>query len=341
MDLHITTYGAYLHVRDEMFEIRIKADGAVEKKQFAAQKIRSILLNPGTALSSDAVKLALIHNIDILFVEGDGVPLGRVWHSKLGSTTRIRKRQLEASLTAEAVVYVKEWVALKMQRQIEFLQDLKKHRSGKAEFIDATVQKMATSATAIEGLTGQTIHDIDESLRGFEGNAGKNYFGTLAELVPEPYRFKGRSSRPAKDTFNAFLNYGYGILYGKVERSVMIAGLDPYVGFLHRDDYNLTSFVFDFIEPYRPWVDKAIFQLFSAKKVNKDHFEHIADGVRLNKEGKQTAVAAFHRMFDEETMRYNRRNTTRGNAIQLDAHAFAQRLIGTAENNELVGGLGE
>src|SRR5690625_3385269 len=255
MQLYITTFGSYLHIKDDMFEVKYYEDDKQIKKKVAAHKVSSIVMDRGTSLSWSAIKKALTHNIDIVFTEGDGAPLGRVWHSKLGSTTRIRKRQLQASMNKEAVRWIKKWVSEKMQNQADLLKDLKRHRKARAERIQGVIDKLDKLREKTERLKGDHISDIDGTVRGLEGTAGRMYFALLSELLTKQYGFKGRSSRPAKDPFNAFLNYGYGILYSKIERCIMIAGLDPYVGFLHRDDYNQTSFVFDFIEPYRPFVD--------------------------------------------------------------------------------------
>ncbi len=65
MQLYINTYGTYVHVKDEMFEIRIKKDKEVEKHHYSAKKVKSIIISLGAALSSDAVKLAITNNIDI------------------------------------------------------------------------------------------------------------------------------------------------------------------------------------------------------------------------------------------------------------------------------------
>jgi CRISPR-associated protein Cas1 len=114
----------------------------------------------------------------------------------------------------------------------------------------------------------------------------------------------------------------------------MIAGLDPYVGFMHRDDYNQKSMVFDFIEPYRIFVETAVFRLFAAKKVNKAHTDEIANGVTLNKEGKELLVTALNNYMESETIRYKGRNQTRANAMQQDAHRFANGLIGNKSNED-------
>jgi hypothetical protein len=60
--------------------------------------------------------------------------------------------------------------------------------------------------------------------------------------------FESRSRQPAADAFNAMLNYSCGILYSLVEKACILAGLEPFVGFLHTDNYNKKSLVYDLIE---------------------------------------------------------------------------------------------
>lgn len=327
MQLYITTFGSFLHIKDGMFQVRYEEDGEKIKKKIPAKKITTIVLDRGTSLTYEAIKVALTHNIDIVFADGDGAPIGRVWHSKLGSTTKIRKCQLMASMNAEAVFWIKSWISDKVKNQIDFIKELKKHRKAKEKEINDVLNKMEAVIGKVNALDGESIHDIAGSIRGYEGTAGRYYFGLLSSLLTKECQFNGRSYRPAEDPFNAFLNYGYGILYSRIEKSIMIAGLDPYVGFLHRDDYNQTSFVFDFIEPYRPFVDLTIYRLFSGKKVTQDHYRTITNGVGLTKEGKKLIVEAFIQRFDIDKIRYRGRNQTRMNSIQQDAHTFANKLI--------------
>ncbi len=337
MDIYLNSYGFYLHVKDAMFEVRLPAaepGGAAQKHLFAAHKVRSILLTTTGALSTDAVRLALKNNVDILFVEGEGTPLGRVWHSKLGSTTRIRKRQLEASIGAEGVRYTKAWIGRKLDNQLEMLRDLRKHRTTLHATIDHKLGQLQALAQSLQLLEAPRTEGIADTLRGLEGTAGRLYFETLSLALPPEHQFAGRSARPARDPFNAFLNYGYGILYGRIEKSLILAGLDPYVGFLHRDDYNQKSMVFDFIEPYRIGVERVVMRLFAGKKVSKAHTSAITNGFTLNKEGKVLLVEAYNQFFQGDKIRYRGRQQTRENALQFDAHTFANELIGKSQTDE-------
>lgn len=329
MQIYLNTYGTYLHVKDDMFEIKIPVKDEEPKKQLiAAHKISSIVMSTSGVLSTDAVVLALKNNIDIIFTKSDGYPMGRIWHSKLGSTTRIRKRQLEASLCGEAVRFTKAWITEKMTNQLEFIKDLKKHRPQMADFLNDKIGRIENLIVSIDKLEAEKIEEIADTIRGLEGTAGRLYFETICYILPTQYQFNGRSMRPAKDSFNAFLNYGFGVLYSRVEKILMLAGLDPYVGFLHRDDYNQKSMVFDFIEPYRTMVETTVFRLFSAKKINIAHTDEITNGITLNKEGKELLITALNGYMEGETIRYKGRNQTRSNAMQQDAHSFANALIG-------------
>lgn len=329
MQLFINTYGTYVHVKDEMFEIRLK-DPEQNKKRvnlMAAKKISSIIMAKGAALSTDAVALALKHNIDIVLVDHNGHPMGRFWHSKLGSTTKIRKEQLKASLDDRGFEHVGKWLMQKLENQTDFLQDLKKHRKKLGDELDQATDNILSYRTKIKELKADDVLSVAETLRGWEGSAGRTYFTALSSAMPKEYRFKGRSFRPAVDPFNAVLNYAYGILYSRTERALMLAGLDPYVGFMHRDDYNTKSLVFDYIEPHRIYAERFVFKLFSRKKINKTYFKEIANGIQLNDEGKAFFVSPYLDYLDSEKIRYKGRLQTRMNAMQLDAHHFANQLI--------------
>jgi len=305
MQIHLNTYGTYLHVKDQMFEIKIKEqDGQTSKHHVAAHKVKSIWAGEGIAFSSEAVRLAIMNNIDIVFLHWDGKPIGRVWHTKLGSTTLIRKKQLEASLGHLAVDFTKEWLVSKLGNQAKFIKSLKKHRLKHRVYLDEKSARIEELCHSIKEVEAPLIEHVADQIRGWEGTAGRLYFETISHVIPKQYKFRGRSFRPSQDAFNAFLNYGYGVLYSRIEKALILAGIDPYLGFLHRDDYNY--------------------------KINHSHTEHIANGVSLDKTGKVLLVVEWNKYFEEQKVRYRGRNQTRANIIQFEAHSLAQRLLGRA-----------
>lgn len=161
---------------------------------------------------------------------------------------------------------------------------------------------------------------------GLEGRAARAYFEAISSIMPERYQFAGRSRNPARDEFNALLNYGYGVLYSLVEKGCIIAGLDPYLGFLHSDSYNKKSLVFDIIEMFRIYVDETVVFLFSRRMVKDELFEPLEQGMGLSKEGKAVLIEALNKAL-EETVLYRGRNVKRRNTIQMECHRIANGLI--------------
>lgn len=321
MQLIINTYGAYLHVKDDLFEIRV--DG--EKKQVSPKKVRSILITTGAALSSDAVKLAVEHNIDILFLNKYGKPFGRVWHDKLGSTARIRREQLKLSETKAGTDIGKSFIIQKFENQIRFLEELRDRRTRLSAEITSVRDTIKNALSAMKNVGGKP-DDVRGTIMGIEGSAGRAYWKTLSLCLPERYRFNGRSRNPAQDEFNCLLNYAYGVLYGEVERACILAGIDPYVGFIHTDHYAKTSMVFDVIEGYRIFAEETVLNLFSRKQVKKSLFDELKNGYTLNKAGKIVLMTEYNEFLDG-TILYRGRKIKRRDTIQFDLHQLANTWI--------------
>lgn len=340
MQLVLNTPGAYLRIRDGCFHITVEG----QSKLVSPKKVESILISSAVKLSSAALQLAVENNIDVVFLDKFGAPFGRLWHAKLGSTTRIRRGQLVASTSSEGLGYALRWVQQKLDNQIEFLTTLANKRPAKQEQLGVYLSQIQIIRDKLKSFDAKNPNAASQeheaalplapcpvplaadSLRGLEGTAGRIYFEALSFVQPEQFPFQGRSRQPAKDEFNCILNYCYGVLYGLVERACMLSGLEPYLGFFHADNYNKKSLVFDLIEPYRIWAEETTVYLFSQRQVKKEMFDKIQNGMTLNKEGKQVVIAAFNERLDS-TMRHKGRNLSRRNLIQFDCQAFAQELL--------------
>src|SRR5262249_19699913 len=148
----------------------------------------------------------------LIFLGRDGDPFARVWQTKMGSTAAIRRRQLEAAEGPEGLAFARGWVAAKLRHQVEFLEELGRRRPADATLFESTLGTVRGCLTRLEALGG-TLDEQRGTVMGLEGSAGRAYFACLGRLVPEAYRFEGRSRQPAKDAFNAMLNYSYGVLY--------------------------------------------------------------------------------------------------------------------------------
>ena len=110
MDLYINSYGTYIHKVGEMFELEIEIDGEKKKQKISPLKIKSIIISTHARVTTDAIKLAVDHNIDVVMLDEYGNPYGRFWHSKFGSTAFIRRRQIEIFESGEGLELAKEWI---------------------------------------------------------------------------------------------------------------------------------------------------------------------------------------------------------------------------------------
>lgn len=317
MDLFVNTWGANLEVKNGLFEIVQETDN----QTFAPDLVSQIFMASAGSISTDAILLALKYNIDIVLMNRGGRVLGRFWHGTPESTAEIRRNQALFSNHPSAAEWIVQLLHAKAKRQKTVLKLF-----GNRLYAGVPKALYRKYQDAVKKLIWDTDMQPD-TIRGFEGNISKSYFRLVNELIPHDFQFKSRNRRPARDPFNALLNYFYGILYAQVELAVRKAGLDPYLGIFHANGYNSLSFVFDFIEPYRPWADLMAIQLILNSKINTSHFDHPKPGkVWLNEDGKAVAVPAFNEML-YKPVPFKSKNISRIQVLEADAHAFAQMLL--------------
>lgn len=300
MNIVINSYGATLQKENNLFVITT-AEG---KQTFPPDVVRTITISKSARITSDAIILAIQNQVDVLFVNDMGQPEGRVWSVKYGSVSNIRRAQINFMYSPAAVSWVKELIVTKIDRQSALLLafqptadvNLKLHNVFKY-----AINSMEDYKLKIDKTEGEYVSDIAPSLRGWEGAAGKKYFQCLNELLPPGYRFETRDRMPAKDPFNALLNYAYGILYGKVEGALIKAGIDPYMGIFHRDDYNRPALVFDVIENYRAWMDYVVFQLCKEEAIPQEAFEKSEEtgAIRLSALAKRILIQSVNDFLAE------------------------------------------
>lgn len=271
MHLVINTYGATLQKENDLFVISTPEG----KQTFPPDVVKSISISKAARITSDAIILAIKHQVEVLFVNDMGNPEGRVWSVQYGSISNIRKAQVNFLYSKAALPWVKELIYHKMDNQVALLLAIQPEPESSQAFniFKSAINSIEDYKKKVRDLEGEYISDVAPTIRGWEGAAGKRYFQSIALLMPESYHFETRDRQPARDPFNALLNYAYGILYGKIEGALIKAGIDPYVGIFHRDDYNRPALVFDIIEKYRSWMDYIVIQLCQAEAFPLEAFE--------------------------------------------------------------------
>lgn len=323
MQLVLNTPGTSLVKKAGSFLVRIRGD----KHKVSPEQIGSILVAAGAKISSDAILLAIEHEIDILFVDGMGQARGRIWSHRYGSVATIRKNQVAFAASAVGM----RWVAGLLIQRLDAAAVLLLRLQGGEPIQQARVAQATEQIASFARLIRESAESAPTSSnkaqwRGWEGSASRVYFQTLSHLLPSAYAFAGRSRRPARDAFNCCLNYAYGILYGRVEIALIRAGIDPYLGVFHRDEYNRPVLVYDLIEGYRRWADQVVVQLCLDRAMESGHFQRRDEGLWLNEAGKARLIPAFNDYLQLSEAPASLKQLSRINQLQADCHALAQSI---------------
>jgi CRISP-associated protein Cas1 len=319
MHLVLNSYGASLRKENGLFKV-FTHEG---DQTIYPSDLKSISISKGARISSDAVILAIENEIDVLFIDSTGMPLGRVWSIKYGSISEIRRKQLDFTTSKQCIDWVKNLILEKLNNQLAIISTFEPESVKNQNMINSAIRGIESLKEEIEHLEGESIRDISPKLRGFEGAAARRYFKLISELLPEEYSFDQRSSRPAKDKFNATLNYGYGMLYGKIESALIKAGIDPYIGVFHMENFNRPALVFDVIEKFRVWIDYVVIQLFTNHSFSDDCFQKTENSYLLDGLGKRILIQSVNDYL-AEIITYNKLSRSRAVHIDLYAQSLAQ-----------------
>lgn len=145
-----------------------------------------------------------------------------------------------------------------------------------------------------------------EQLRGLEGAAAEQYFGVLDQMIlqnKKVFTFQGRNRRPPLDPVNALLSFVYVLLTNDCTAALETVGLDPYIGFMHRNLPGRTSLALDLMEELRSvMADRTVIALINQRMIHeKDFLRQESGAVYLNDEGRKT-VLSFWQQRKQETI---------------------------------------
>lgn len=137
-----------------------------------------------------------------------------------------------------------------------------------------------------------------ERLRGLEGKAANAYFDVMDDLILQQkkgFYFASRNRRPPMDNFNALLSFLYTLLASDISAALSSVGLDPYVGFLHRDRPGRASLALDLMEELRPILaDRVALSLVNRREIHAAGFVKQEDGaVYMDDDTRKTVLTAW------------------------------------------------
>lgn len=319
MHIILNTYGTRLQKENGIFCVHTPEG----KQSIFPDKVKSISISRGAEISSDAALLAIENQVDVIFIDNAGNPAGRIWSSRFGSISTIRRKQIDFAVSPAAVDWIKELIIRKIDNQSALLISLTDISNNNEALINKTIKRLDVYKKKIAEAESELVHDIAPSLRGWEGAASKSYFQTISEILPESVRFETRTQHPAKDIFNMLLNYGYGMLYAKVEGALIKAGIDPYLGIMHRDDYSRPVLAFDVIEIFRVWVDYVVINLAKQEIIDADCYVVTDGNYWLETQGKRILIQSVNDYLEEIVM-MNGISRSRAFHIELYSQNLAQ-----------------
>ncbi len=266
MHLIIEQPGSFLSKHSERLRVSLKGEVIAEAPMLDVEHI--LVLTSGASFSSDVVQMCAENGIPISFLSRSGQAYARLFSPGLTGTVKTRREQLLAYADGRGTALARAFAVGKLLNQANQLKYMSKYRKN----VDADLYwRVRDAAADIERMARQIVEladmpldDLRPHLLNLEGRGAHIYWRTLAAMLPDHYNWSGRETRGATDQVNMALNYGYGVLYAKVEGALILAGLDPYAGFLHVDRAGKPSMVLDAIEEFRvPVVDRTIFGLLN------------------------------------------------------------------------------
>ena len=138
-----------------------------------------------------------------------------------------------------------------------------------------------------------------DEVRGLEGQAAAEYFRVFDHLIvdqKQDFVFTDRNRRPPLDEVNALLSFVYSLLAHDVRSALETVGLDPAVGFLHRDRPGRSGLALDIMEEFRPVIaDRLVLSLINRRQVGKKGFTKATSGaVTMDEACRKTVLAKYH-----------------------------------------------
>jgi CRISPR-associated protein Cas1 len=287
--LHVMTQGASVGRSGD----RLKVSAREEPDQLRpVHEVGQVVLHGFTQITTQALRLCAEHNVGVHWITTAGTHVGS-WSAGAGSVQR-RIRQYKA-LTDEAfcLALAKRLVEARARGQLSFLLRASRDAGREVEELKDAILTMRKLFSPLQRAT-----NID-SLRGYEGSIGAQYFRALPHLVKpeisEALRPDGRSRRPPRDRCNALLSYGYGLLLKDVTNAILVTGLDPSLGFYHQPRTQAHPLALDLMEMFRvPLVDLPVIASINRRQWDVDEdFTISGPQVWLSESGRKKFIGVY------------------------------------------------
>lgn len=237
---------AYLSLRDSQLVIKLpeveKADNLSDEFKNASEVTRPIedigvvvLSHKQITITSGALEALLENNCAVITCDSQSMPVGLLL-PLVGNTTQNERfrDQLAASQPLRKQLW-QQTIQYKIRNQSVVL----------GQCSDAEIKCMQVWSNDVRS------GDPDN----LEARAAVYYWKSLFGHIPGFIRERDGVAP------NNLLNYGYAILRAVIARSLVASGLLPTLGIHHHNRYNAYCLADDIMEPYRPYVDRLVYEI--------------------------------------------------------------------------------
>lgn len=298
--LYVTTPEAYLALEDHNIVV-LKEDETLGR--FPLHALESILYFGYKGASPALMGYCGDNNVGLCFYTPNGRFLARVCGKTHGNVLlrkaqyRISDDETESCRIARGMiigkVYNSRWILERATRDHPQRVDVEKLKR-----LSAGLAATLVPLSECEQL---------EQLRGLEGEAASRYFDGLGDLIlqnTDTFAFTNRNRRPPTDPFNALLSFAYTLLTNDCKSALEGVGLDPFVGFLHRDRPGRASLALDIMEELRgPMADRFVLTLINNKVVTPKQFHRSENrAVRMQDDARKQVLSAWQERKREEML---------------------------------------
>ena len=296
--LFVTTQGTYLSRKGDTVLVNHERE---TKLRVPIHNLASIVCFGNVSCSPFLMGLCGEHNVTISFLTENGRFLARI-HGPVSGNVLLRREQYRRADDPKASAQIaRSVVTAKIANSRIVLQRALRDRP---ELGDLAPMKRALNDLQEFIKVLQEQSDLDQ-IRGIEGNAATTYFGVFDCLISsnkDHFFFKERSRRPPLDNMNSLLSFLYTLLVHDVTSALESVGLDPAVGFLHRDRPGRPSLALDLMEELRPYMaDRLALSLVNRQQVKPEGFRQTESGaITMDDKTRKTVLVAWQKRKQEE-----------------------------------------
>lgn len=329
--LYVTIPDAYLACDGENVLIKLKDE---IKFRVPVHNLEGIVCFGFAGASPGLMHLCCERGVALSFLTVYGKFMGRVTGKVSGNVLLRRSQYKWSDDETIATRLAKRFIVAKIINSRAVLHRvLRDHPEAiDVDLITTTIKKMAYIARQLD-----KADNLDE-VRGIEGQAANLYFSGFNQLIltqKEDFCLDGRNRRPPLDRINALLSFLYTLLAHEVAAAVESVGLDPQVGFLHRDRPGRASLALDLMEELRPhFADRLAVTLINRNQISSSGFIIKENGaIIMNDETRKEVLTAWQKRKQEEIIHpYLEEKVSLGLVPYIQAMLLARHIRGDLED---------